>query len=281
MPHGFCLSLRRKNLKIWKVIFVRKALLTLAVISLLGARPLWGHELIIKPSSFTAEKGSELPVELQSTLVFIVKEEVEDISRITAGIIKDGKIVPSELKGNEAELRIDFSVAVDGDGASILAAEKSGEIWSVTNEGSKPGSRKELEDQGLKVVSAALIDKYAKSIINASSGDKNFSSVLGHDLEIVPVSNPADARAGEYFKVKILHKGEPAAIPAWATYDGFVTEYENTYAYYTESDEEGIANIKITAPGTWLVRASKDNDPGVEGRYDTRSIRATLTFTVK
>jgi uncharacterized GH25 family protein len=247
----------------------------------LGACPLWGHELIIKPSSFTAEKGSELSVELQSTHVFIVKEEVEDISRITAGIIKDGKIVPAELKSNEAELRIDYSVTVERDGSSILAAEKAGEIWSVTNEGSKPGPRKTLEDKGLKVVSSTMIDKYAKSIINASSGDNNFSSVLGQDLEIVPLSNPADVRVGGYFKVKILHKGEPAAMPVWATYDGFVTEYENTYAYYTESDAEGVANIKIIAPGLWLVRTSKDNDPGVEGQYDARSIRSTLTFAVK
>jgi uncharacterized GH25 family protein len=162
-----------------------------------------------------------------------------------------------------------------------LAAEKSGEIWSVTNEGSKPGPRKTLEDQGLKVVTSTMIDKYAKSVINASPGDANFSQTLGQDLEIVPVTNPADARVGEYFKVKVLHRGEPAAIPVWATYDAFVTEYENTYAYYTESDAEGIANIKITAPGLWLVRASKDNDPGVEGQYDARSIRSTLTFAVK
>jgi uncharacterized GH25 family protein len=138
-----------------------------------------------------------------------------------------------------------------------------------------------LEEQGLKVVSSVMIDKYAKSVINASAGDVNFSSALGQDLEIIPVTNPSEARVGEYFKVKVLHRGEPAAIPVWATYDAFVTEYENTYAYYTESDSEGIANIRITAPGTWLVRTSKENDPGVEGQYDTRSIRSTLTFDVK
>jgi uncharacterized GH25 family protein len=263
------------------VIFVRKALFALAVVSILGACPLWGHELIIKPSAFEAEKGTELAVELQSTHVFIVKEEVEDVSRITAGIVNRGRVLPSELKGNDAELRIDFSVVVESGGSSILAAEKTGEIWSVTNEGSKPSPRKVLEEQGLKVVRSTMIDKYAKSVINASSGDGNFSAVVGQDLEIVPLTNPADARVGEYFKVKALHKGEPAAIPVWATYDGFVTEYENTYAYYTESDAEGIANIKITAPGTWLVRASKENDPGVEGQYDARSIRSTLTFAVK
>ena len=260
---------------------MRKALFALAVLSMLGACPLWGHELIMKPSSFDAEKGSELAVELHSTHVFIVKEEVEDISKITAGIVTGGRILPSELKGNDAELRIDFYVKVEGGGSSLLAAEKTGEIWSVTNEGSKPGPRKALEDQGLKVVRSTMIDKYAKSVINASSGDSDFSLALGQDLEIVPATNPADARVGEYFKVKVLHKGEPAAVPVWATYDGFVTEYENTYAYYTESDAEGIANIKITAPGLWLVRTSKENDPGVEGQYDARSIRSTLTFAVK
>jgi uncharacterized GH25 family protein len=237
--------------------------------------------MILKPAVFEAEEGSELAVELQSTHIFIVKEEVEDISKITAGIVSDGEILPSELKPNEPDLRIDFSVKIAGKGTQVIAAKKEGEIWSVTNEGSKPGPRKALEDQGLKVARSALTDKYAKSIINASPDDENFKAALGQDLEIIPLTNPADAKTGEYFQVKALHKGQPTSVPVWATYDGFVREFQNTYAYYTESNAEGIANIKITAPGLWLIRTSIENDPGVEGEYDSRTIRSTLTFGVK
>ena len=105
------------------------------------------HELILKPSKATAEKGEDLAIELQSTHIFIVKEEVEEISRIKAGLFHDGKLVESVLTSNEPELRIDMSVKVPSDGTALIVAQKDGETWCITNEGGKSGSRKELEDQ--------------------------------------------------------------------------------------------------------------------------------------
>jgi uncharacterized GH25 family protein len=246
------------------------------------AIPALSHELILKPTSFAAPGGKELPIELQSTHVFIEKEEVEDISTITAGIFQNGKLVESPLKPNEPDLRIDFSVKIpEGNSSTLVIANKSGDIWSVTPDGWKAGTRKSLEDQGIKVTRASLTDKFVKTVINPSSSDKNFGTVTGQELEVVPLTNPADVKVGQYFQVKILFKGQPSAIPVFATYDGFVKEFQNTYAYYTESDSEGIANIKITSPGLWVIRASKDNEPGVEGEYDTRSLRSILTIQVK
>ena len=239
------------------------------------------HELIIKPTKMEASAGETLPIELHSTHIFIVPEEVEDISYITAGIVKDGKLAESTLTGNDTGLRIDYSVKIEGSGSSIIAANKVGSIWSGTNEGGRDGGRKKLEDQGLKVISSTRYDKYAKAIVNASADDKNFAAVIGQDLEIIPLDNPADARVGEYFKVRILHLGQPASVPVWATYDGFCSEYESTYAYYTESDSDGTAHIKITSPGLWIIRAAKERDPGAEGQYDTRFLRSTLVFSVK
>ncbi|MDR2779561.1 MAG: DUF4198 domain-containing protein [Synergistaceae bacterium] len=260
---------------------MRKTIFAAMAIIAMFSCPVSAHELIIKPGAPKAENGAELAVELQSTHIFIVKEEVEDVSKIKAGIANGSSLIESRLSPNEPELRIDFSVKIQNEGSSIIFAKKEGEIWSVTNEGSKPGPRKALEDQGFKVARSTLNDKYAKAFVNISEDDKNFEAVLGQDLEIVPVTNPAAAKTGEYFRVKILHKGQPIAIPVLATYDGFCTEFQNTYAYYTESNAEGVANIKITAPGLWIIRTSKDGDPGVEGEYDTRSLRSTMTFTVE
>ncbi|GHV54885.1 hypothetical protein FACS1894216_15820 [Synergistales bacterium] len=264
---------------------MRKILVLFAVFTIFtvfSALPISAHELILKPSKTTAAKGEVLPIELQSTHIFIVKEEVEDISTIKAGIFLGGKLIESVLKPNEPDLRIDFSVKIPAlSPSTIVIANKTGDVWSVTPDGWKPGGRKAVEAQGIKVVRASLTDKFAKAIINPSASDKNFAAVAGQELEVVPLTNPADAKAGEYFKVKILFKGQPASIPVYATYDGFVKEFENTYAYYTESDANGIANIKITTPGLWIIRASKDGEPGVPGEYDTRSLRSVLTLPVK
>lgn len=258
------------------------AMFAVFVIAAVSAPQAPAHELILKPASFEAAPGSDLAVELQSTHVFIVKEEVEDISKIEAGVFADGKLTKSALVGNEPELRIDFSVRVpEGNSSALVAANKKGDVWSVTPDGWKPGGRNAVETQGFKVTRASMTDKFAKAIINPSASDRNFAAVIGQELEVVPVTNPADARTGRFFKVRILHNGQPASAPVHATYDGFVTEFENTYAYYTESDSDGIANIKITSPGIWIIRASVDNLPGAEGEYDVRNLRSILTVEVK
>ena len=258
-----------------------KRVTILALILALVSIPAYSHELTIKAHSTAMKAGERFPVTVQSAHKFIVPEEVEILERVKAGIIEDGKFIPSELKANEPELCIDFTVTPkDLSQSVILVATKDGESWCVTNEGGKSGSRKDLEAQGLKVISSNKYDKYAKAIFNTSHDDKNFASVLGFPLEIIPVTNPADAKVGEYFHVKILLNGQPYTGPVWATYDGFVTEYENTYAYYTEA-ENGEAHVKITAPGWWGIRAAQSGLPGVEGDYDNLNLRTFLLFDVK
>ena len=258
-----------------------KRVTILALILVLVSIPAYSHELTIKAHSTAMKAGEPFPVTVQSAHKFIVPEEVEILERVKAGIIEDGKFIPSELKANEPELCIDFTVTPkDLSQSVILVATKDGESWCVTNEGGKSGSRKDLEAQGLKVISSNKYDKYAKAIFNTSHDDKNFATVLGFPLEIIPVTNPADAKVGEYFHVKILLNGQPYTGPVWATYDGFVTEYENTYAYYTEA-ENGEAHVKITAPGWWGIRAAQSGLPGVEGDYDNLNLRTFLLFDVK
>lgn len=259
---------------------MKRLIFTLALILSLTATA-FSHELTIKARSESLKAGEPFHATVQSSHKFIVPEEVEVLERVKAGIIEDGKLIESEIKANDPELCIDFTVTPkDLSQSVILVATKDGETWCVTNEGGKSGSRKELEANGLKVLSANKYDKYAKAILNTSYDDKNYSRVLGHPLEIIPVTNPADAKVGEYFHVKILLNGQNYNGPVWATYDGFVTEYENTYAYYTEV-ENGEAHIKITAPGYWGIRAAQTGLPGVEGDYDNLNLRAFLLFNVK
>ena len=243
--------------------------------------PAFSHELTIKAKDSALKAGENFQVTVQSAHKFIVPEEVEVLSRVKAGIIEDGKFIESKLTANDPELCIDFTVTPKDLSHSImLVAIKDGETWSITNEGGKTGARKDLEAQGLKVLRATKNDKYAKALFNTSHDDTEFSRVLGHPLEVIPVTNPADAKAGEFFDVKILLNGQPYTGPVWATYDGFVTEYENTYAYYTEA-ENGLAHVKLTAPGLWGIRAYQGGLPGVEGDYDSMTLRAFLLFEVK
>ena len=252
----------------------RLLVIALAFVLVLSSAPAFSHELTIKAHDTAMKEGESFPATVQSSHKFIVPEEVEILERVKAGIIEDGKFLPSELKANEKDLCIDFTVTPkDLSQSVILVAVKDGESWCVTNEGGKSGARKDLEAQGLKVLSANKYDKYAKAIFNTSHDDKNFAFIAGHPLEIIPVTN-------DFMTVKILLNGQPYTGPVWATYDGFVTEYENTYAYYTEA-ENGEAHVKITAPGWWGIRAAQEGLPGVDGDYDSLNLRAFLLFEVK
>ena len=261
----------------------QKFLAALSLVCMTAAGAM-AHELTIKPkdySNFKIKQGEVLNFTVQSAHKFIVPEEVEVLERVKAGIVENNNFKAAELKANEKDLCIDFTVTPeDVSGALVLTAIKDGEAWSVTNEGGKTGTRSELEAQGLKVLRTTKNDKYAKAIFNATHGDEKFKAVLNQPLEIIPLDNPADVKVGEYFNVKILLNGQPYTGPVWATYDGFVTEYENTYAYYTEA-ENGEAHIKITAPGFWGVRAYQGDLPGKAGEYDALTLRAFLLFEIK
>ena len=240
------------------------------------------HELILKPEKMEAPKGSSVALEVQSTHKFVVPEEMEDVSVMKAGVFRNGALEPIELKGNEPKLRIDSSFAVADDGTMLVLCEKRpAKPYSRTNQGAKNGTRKELEAQGLKVVSSIKYEKFAKVIVNAKAGDANFATVVGQELEIVPITNPADIKVGGYADFKVIFKGQPTSVPVWATYDGFCPEYENTYAFYSEGGNDGVVHVKITHPGFWMVRAMTNDPAGVAGEYDSRQLRSVLTFLVK
>lgn len=239
----------------------------------------FAHELILKPAQMSTAKGESLAVEVHSTHVFIVKEETEDTSSMKAAVLTNGALEPMALVPNEAELRIDAKCTVPTDGTFLILCDKLPLPWSVTNDGSKLGSRKELEAQGFKVVSATKYDKYSKAIVNAKDGDEGFAALSGQELEIVPVTNPANVKVGDFMAFKVLNKGQPVSVPVWATYDGFSPD-ASTYAFYTEAKSDGSFRVKITSSGLWLVRAMKTEE-GKEGEYDKRTLRSIVTFEVK
>mgnify|MGYP002624419069 CR=1 FL=1 len=258
---------------------MRKIFSALLILSL--CTQLHAHELTIKPKSTEFKQGEIFEATVQSSHKFIIPEEVEILERVKAGIFEDGKFINSKLTADEKNLCINFDVTPKNINSSIiLFATKDGETWCITNEGGKSGAKSKLEAQGLKVISANKYDKFAKIILNASHEDKNFNAALNFPLEIIPVTNPADVKTGEYFDVKILLNGQNYTGPVWASYDGFTPEYENTYSYYTEA-ENGIAHIKITNPGLWGVRAVQNNLPGVKDDYDALNLRSFLLFYVK
>ena len=71
----------------------------------------------------------------------------------------------------------------------------------------------------------------------------------------------------------------PAQVPVQATYDGFSRRY-NTYAYATETLEDGLAYAKVNNPGISMVRVEKRIEEPTKD-YGLYSLKATLVFAVQ
>ena len=124
----------------------------------------------------------------------------------------------------------------------------------------------------------ARFEKFSKTLIVVEASDRNYEKVLGHRLEIVPTTDPTAARIGDELVFRILFDSKPLQTNVFATYDGF-SRYYNTYAYATES-RDGIARVKITHPGAWLVRVER-RMAVAEKDYNLHVLKAILVFSVQ
>jgi len=230
------------------------------------------HEFMIKPEMWNAYKaGQKLPVSVHSTHAFIKGEEIEDPK--TVQLSYNGEKI--NLTPNQACLTQDGSITLKGGGAAIIEGHRLPMLYSQTPQGGADGGRGKNKD----AISAGSYEKFAKVLLPVDGQTGGFDKVLGHKLEIVPVSNPLTAKVGDELLFKVLLNGKPAAFETiLATYDGF-TDVKNAWAYSAEPVSHGEAVVKITAPGLWIVRVAL-TQPNKTAEYDEEITRAVIIFPV-
>ncbi len=134
------------------------------------------------------------------------------------------------------------------------------------------------------VFSSTYSQQFAKTIFCV--GDRTagaFDRPLGQTLEIVPLVNPYEIanNTGGDLSVLVLFEGEPAAhVKLSAKYEGFSQTDESSCA--TMTDKNGVAHIRITHWGPWVIKTGMTMDPrgDLAGRVMTESYYASLTFLV-
>ena len=233
------------------------------------------HETAIKPGAATAAVGKGVPFGVHSAHVFIESEELEVAADVKAFVFVDGKAVPVALTANDKGLTYDGEASFGKAGTGIIAVHRLPQIWSLTPEGMKKGTKKELPGS----TKSNRYEKFAKALVAVGGGSAGFDAVVGQRLELVPLADPTAVKVGQDLDVKVLYDGKPTPATVLATYDGF-TKTPNTYAYYTETDDAGVAKVRITHPGLWLVRTEIKGVPA-DGSADQEVLRSTLTFFVQ
>ena len=134
------------------------------------------------------------------------------------------------------------------------------------------------------VLSSTYSQQFAKTLFCV--GDRMagaFDRPLGQTLEIVPLVNPYQLgnNTGGDLPVRVLFEGEPAAhVKLSAKYEGFSQTDESSCA--TMTDRNGVAHIRITHWGPWVIKAGLTMEPrgDLAGRVMTESYYASLTFLV-
>ena len=224
------------------------------------------HEFIIKPRQLRAESGAKLPFNILATHFFMIGEEVEPLNTVKARLVEGEKRTAIELKENQTLKTLVGVAALNRKGTAVLIGHLQEPIEALKTEGSSKSRRIKRE-------------KFAKALIAMSTDDDGYQKTLGHKLEIVSVSNVMKARVGNELSFKILLDGKPLKSPVQATYDGFSRRY-NTYAYATETLEDGLAYVKVNNPGVWMVRVEKRIEETTKD-YDIHALKATLVFSIQ
>ncbi|HEY1372152.1 MAG TPA: DUF4198 domain-containing protein [Candidatus Binatia bacterium] len=229
------------------------------------AAPAGAHEFIIKPNALRVKTGDKVPLSVFSTHVFVAGEEMLPASSVKATLVEGGKSSALALRENNILETLDGTAAFARKGTAIIAGHLEEPVETVNSPTGKP--------------QRARFEKFAKTLVVVDAADRSYEKVLGHRLEIVPLSDPTAARVGDEVGFKILFDGKPLQAVVLATYDGFSRLY-NTYAYATEARDGGVARVKITHPGIWIVRVEKRVEVA-EKDYNLHVMKAVLLFPVE
>jgi len=199
-----------------------------------------------------------------------------------AGFLKKSSLETLEITGPEktklkfvSDLEIESQESISTPGAYIVAATRKPGFYTKTTQGGKRASKEKLKN----VIKCSFSHMCMKAIVNSGDGKGKVAAIVGHPMEIIPLKNPADLRAGDYMPIRVLCNGKPFKGYVFATYAGFSTQ-KDTFAYTTKTNKKGNGKIRILKPGVWMIKASYEQHYPDEKVCDVESFIATLTFEV-
>jgi uncharacterized GH25 family protein len=250
---------------------------------------LFAHEFFVIPDEVKEYKaGDTVQLDALSTHYFTVGEELEPVEVNELYIVKNGVKSGGNLplEANPDRLWYQASYRLSDDVPVTVVGNRKGGFYSLfTDGGYADGTRAEAAaaNPDRAIATTRYFAKYSKFYLNPSSSDTTFSTPLGHDLEIIPLTNPARIRKGAFSsaKFRVLYKGQPLAnAEISATYDYYNYRTANAYAQTEKTDGKGEVSFKINNSGLWLVRVS-DTRPSTYPGTDEDNNAAIVVFTVR
>ncbi|GHV73020.1 nickel transporter [Spirochaetia bacterium] len=267
---------------------MKKSLFLTVVACAIVSSAISAHEFFVIPDVAKDYKaGDTVQIDALSTHYFTVGEELEPAEVNEVYAVKNGaKGAPLPLEKNPDRVWYQTNYRLTDDTPTIIVGNRKGGFYCLFTDGDyADGTRAEVvaANTGKTIATARYFAKYSKYYLNPNAGDTSFSTPLGHDLEIIPLDNPAKIKKGIFSKAKfrVLYKGQPLAnAEISATYDYYDYKTANAYAQTGKTDAKGEVTFKIDNSGLWIVRIS-DTRPSAYPDTEEDNIAAIVVFNVK
>jgi uncharacterized GH25 family protein len=123
---------------------------------------------------------------------------------------------------------------------------------------------------------------FLKAIATVGEVSGKAAARLGHALEIVPLTEVDQLRVGHPARFQVLHEGHP--LPkVKVTLVSVVANLRGGAEKEVEADAEGIVELKLGEPGTWVLEVSHKAPASGDAResYDQEFYYASLAVGVK
>jgi len=220
-----------------------KAILTLCAV-VFSSSPLLAHDLWL---SFKDEADGRRvvanyghPDDRPSTIAEKIVDLVVIDSSGSRSILAGAKPVI------ENGIGVVTSAPLTGNVPVLAAARYDNGFWITTKDGHSRNVTRRLASE---VKEGLWSGKFAKAVSGAGAP---WGSVLGHELEIAPLSDPALARPGTALKVRVIFRGKALAGCDVERGDGRTVVAEKDIPRFT-TDADGVASIPIVKSGPQLL----------------------------
>ena len=159
-------------------------------------------------------------------------------------------------------------------GNLMLAARYDNGFWVKTADGLYRNATRRLVPDA---VESLWSSKFAKAL---TGPDAPWQKTLGHDLEIVPLSDPDKAKPGQTLRLKVLFQGKPLSGVDVERGDGVTAVPEKDIPRFA-TDAEGIASIPLVKAGPHLLAIDYKVTPSATpDQANSDLFNATLWFSI-
>lgn len=249
---------------------------------------LLAHDYWIEPTDFRPHPGKVVPIKLFVGDHFKGEIERELSEEMTIDFLLSNSqgrhdILEPELYGKKPIGYPKFNTV----GTNILAIQRD---WAhIEMEG--PKFHEYLKHEGLTHIIEARVKageqqqaateryrRYLKSLIVVGDHDNDhWNTVLGHKLEIIPLSNPSACKPGDEVAFRVLLDKKPLKhVQLAALGKGNGRELDK----HDRTDAHGEASFRLEMAGVWMIRLVHLRRCK-EDVADWESFWSSLTFEVK